>query len=62
MRLADFIATNLEPILAEWEAFARPARLLACLKNTTGAARGHEDGTTSALVGRYLGFSSGHQN
>ena len=23
MRLADFIATNLEPILAEWEAFAR---------------------------------------
>ena len=23
MRLADFLATNLEPILAEWEAFAR---------------------------------------
>src|SRR5688572_4807543 len=23
MRLADFISTNLEPILAEWEAFAR---------------------------------------
>ena len=23
MRLADFIAANLEPILADWEAFAR---------------------------------------
>ncbi|MDQ3441148.1 MAG: sensor histidine kinase, partial [Planctomycetota bacterium] len=23
MRLADFILTNIEPILAEWEVFAR---------------------------------------
>jgi hypothetical protein len=46
MRLADFILTNREPILAEWEAFARtcvpaggpPDPCGAALEGTSGGA------------------------
>lgn len=49
MRLADFIVTNREPILAEWEAFARTCTPASGAMNVD-ALRDHADQMLSAIA------------
>src|SRR5690242_10745964 len=48
MRLADFISSNIEPILLEWDAFARS--IIAGAKMDSLALRDHADEILLATV------------